>query len=67
MVIFGIVLIKVWHTECPVWAFFLSLAVGMSSLAVGGMLVLMTSPRLSVRKCYSKWNDSGYYQPTDWN
>ena len=36
MVVFGIVLIKMWHTEFPVWAFFLSLAIGPSSLAVGG-------------------------------
>ena len=27
MVVFGIALIEVWHTEFPVWAFFLSLAI----------------------------------------
>ena len=41
MVVFGIVVSRVWHTEFPVWAFFLSLMVGMSSLAVDGMLVLI--------------------------
>ena len=26
--VFGIIIIKVWHTELPVWAFCLSLAIG---------------------------------------
>ena len=30
MIVFGIVVVEVWHTEFPVWAFFLSLAVGAS-------------------------------------
>lgn len=28
MFVFGIVSIEVWHTEFPVWAFVLSLAIG---------------------------------------
>lgn len=31
MVVFGITLIELWHTEFPVWAFFLALAIGTRS------------------------------------
>ena len=32
MFVFGIIVIEVWHTEFPVWAFCLSLLIGAHSL-----------------------------------
>jgi len=34
MFVFGVILIEIWHTEFPVWAFCLSLAIGASSQTV---------------------------------
>ena len=43
MFVFGIIVIKVWHTEFPVWAFCLSLAIGMS-LRLFGIIADGTIP-----------------------
>lgn len=63
MVVFGIVLIEVWHTEFPVWAFCLSLAICAFFGSDRSGWVLMVS-FYSLLLCYTHRNDSGYYQPT---
>ncbi|KAF8452243.1 OPT oligopeptide transporter [Boletus edulis BED1] len=48
MVVFGIVLIEVWHTEFPVWAFFLSLAIAFFYVIPIGMIQAITNQQVGL-------------------
>lgn len=63
MVVFGIILIELWHTEFPVWAFLLALVIGGCFWTVKKLVLMWHSLLL----CYTYWNDPGYYQPTGWS
>ncbi|KAN0078370.1 OPT oligopeptide transporter domain containing protein [Tylopilus felleus] len=48
MVVFGIVLIEVWHTEFPVWAFCLSLAISFFYVIPIGMIQAITNQQVGL-------------------
>ncbi|KAF8556645.1 OPT oligopeptide transporter [Imleria badia] len=48
MFIFGIIVIKVWHTEFPVWAFCLSLAISFFYVIPIGMIQAITNQQVGL-------------------
>ncbi|KAG6373666.1 OPT oligopeptide transporter [Boletus reticuloceps] len=48
MVVFGIILVEVWHTEFPVWAFFLSLAIAFFYVIPIGMIQAITNQQVGL-------------------
>jgi hypothetical protein len=59
---FGIVVIELWHSEFPVWAFILALIIGASPHAHGLNLVDVP-PLFSIRVHDSNWCHSRYHEP----
>ncbi|KAG9312692.1 OPT oligopeptide transporter protein-domain-containing protein [Chiua virens] len=48
MVVFGIILIEVWHTEFPVWAFFLALLISFFYVIPVGMIQAITNQQVGL-------------------